>query len=60
MLRRLVSKISQSQLPHPPQPLKLRSIDQPPDQLTAVGTEVNPNYIVNRIAVVTFLQVLDV
>jgi hypothetical protein len=54
VLSRLISKKRQPQLPHPPQPLKLPSIDQPPDQLPAISAEVNPNYIMNRIAVIPF------
>jgi hypothetical protein len=54
VLSRLISKKRQPQLPHPPQPLKLPSIDQPPDQLPANPAEINPNYIMNRIAVISF------
>jgi hypothetical protein len=59
MLRRLIRKKRQPQLPHPPQPLKLPSIDQPSDQLPAISAEINPNYIMNRIAVISFLRGID-
>jgi hypothetical protein len=53
MLSSLIGKIRQPQLPHPPQPLKLRRIDQPRDQPTLSRPRLDPYYVMNRIAVVS-------
>jgi hypothetical protein len=56
MFSRLICKIRQSKLPHAPQPLKLRSVDQPRYQPTLGRPRIQPNYVMHRIAVVSFRQ----
>jgi hypothetical protein len=60
MLRRLIRKKRQPQLPHPPQPLKLPRINQPPHQLAPIPGKVNPDNIMNRIAVIPFQRLKSI
>ena len=51
MLSRLISEIRQPQLPHPPQPLKLRRIDQLHQQPTLNRIRVDIDYVMDRIPI---------
>src|SRR5690606_18310143 len=57
MLGGLVRKVREPQLPHAPEPLKLRRIDQRRDQHPRPLVEIDLDYIVNRVAVVSFAHV---
>lgn len=59
VLRRLIRKVSQSQLSHPTQPLKLRRIDQPGNQPPRVAAQIDLYDVMNRIAVISFSQKLN-
>src|SRR4051794_41011234 len=48
MLRRLISKIRQPKLAYPPQPLKLRRIDQPNNKPPLIRVRIDTNDVVHR------------
>jgi hypothetical protein len=56
MLRCLVSKVSQAELPYSPQPLELGRIHQSDDEAPLVRIGIDPDYVMNRIAVDPFGQ----
>lgn len=57
MLRRLIRKIRQPKLPYPPQPLKLRRVNQTNYELSLVRVSIYADDIMNRIAVYSFSQI---
>jgi hypothetical protein len=58
MLGPLVGKMRQTQLPDPTQPLKLERVDQSDQQPPFFSVGFDPNYVVDRIAVNSFGQII--
>src|SRR4051794_13544892 len=56
MLGRLIGKIRQPQLPDPPQPLKLRRIDQRNNKPPLIRVGVDTDDVMDRVAVYPFSQ----